>query len=322
MSGVLAAVDERTQLVGQNRLELLMFRLGARQRFGINVFKVREVIQCPPLTKVPQSHPVVRGVANIRGLTITVMDMAAAVGLRPIENTEQSWVIVTEYNRQVQGFLVSGVDRIININWNEIKPPPKGMGRHNYLTAVTEVDKELVEVIDVEQVMADIMKIDLQVSTELATEFESHPHHEHHALVVDDSFVARKQVTTVLDQLGITYDIGENGEEGLQILRDMLKSGVSPVDKISIVLSDVEMPAMDGYSFTKAIKEHPDLKDLYVCLHTSVSGNFNNAMANRVGADKLVSKFNSNELAETVIERLKQVEFKYDSLEAAEAEVG
>lgn len=259
MASVLDTVDERTQLVGQNRLELLMFRLSSRQRFGINVFKVREVIQCPPLTVVPQSHHVVRGVANIRGLTITVMDMAAAVGLPAIEDPTSSWVIVTEYNRQVQGFLVSGVDRIININWNEIKPPPKGMGRHNYMTAVTEVDDELVGVIDVEQVMADIMNIHLEVSEDL-TSFKSEKNIQHHALVIDDSSVARRQVVGVLDQIGVTYDIGENGQQGLQILRDSLDRGEIPTEKYSIVISDVEMPVMDGYSFTKAVKAHPELK--------------------------------------------------------------
>lgn len=308
MASILDTVDERTQLVGQNRLELLMFRLGTKQRFGINVFKVREVIQCPPLTSVPHSHHVVRGVANIRGLTITVMDLAAAVGLPGITVPTENWVIVTEYNRAVQGFLVSGVDRIININWNEIKPPPKGMGRHNYLTAVTEVDKELVEVIDVEQVMSDIMSIDLDVSSKITTTYNSEGHGEHHALVVDDSMVARKQITGVMDQLGVTYDVAENGEQGLQYLKEMINRGENPVEKLSLVLSDVEMPSMDGYSFTKAIKEHPQLKDLFVCLHTSVSGNFNNAMAERVGADKLVAKFNPDELAATIVERIKSLE--------------
>ncbi|MFK8068483.1 MAG: chemotaxis protein [Gammaproteobacteria bacterium] len=307
MASILDTVDERTQLVGQNRLELLMFRLRSQQRFGINVFKVREVIQCPPLTVVPQSHHVVRGVANIRGLTITVMDMAAAVGLPPIEDPSTSWVVVTEYNRAIQGFLVSGVDRIININWNEIKPPPKGMGRHNYMTAVTEIDGELVEVIDVEQVMADIMNIHLEVSEDFIS-FSSESDIQYHALVVDDSSVARHQVTGVLDQLGVTYDIGENGSEGLNILKESINKGEVPTEKYSMVISDVEMPSMDGYSFTKAIKDHPELRDLYVCLHTSVSGNFNNAMAERVGANKLVPKFSPDELASTVVERLKELE--------------
>lgn len=310
MASILDTVDERTNLVGQNRLELLLFRLNSQQRFGINVFKVREVIQCPPLTHVPQSHPVVRGVANIRGLTITVMDMAAAVGLPQIPDPSDGWVLVTEYNRSVQGFLVGGVDRIININWNEIKPPPKGMGRQNYLTAVTEVDDELVEVIDVEQVMAEIMDIVVDVSTDVTSSFKSASELHHHALVIDDSRVARRQITGVLDQLGVSYDLAENGEEGLQFLRDMLDKGESPVEKLSIVLSDVEMPAMDGYSFTKAVKDYSEMKDLYVCLHTSVSGNFNHAMADKVGADKLVAKFDPDELAQTVIERLKVVEEK------------
>ncbi len=308
MASILDTVDERTQLVGQNRLELLMFRLGTEQRFGINVFKVREVIQCPHLTQVPKSHPVVCGVANIRGLTMTVMDLAAAVGCPSIEDPMMGWVIVTEYNRSVQGFLVSGVDRIVNINWSEIEPPPKGLGRGNYLTAVTNVEGELVEVIDVEQVMADIMNIQVDVSTDLRTSLETNLLHSHHALVIDDSQVARRQITGVLDQLGVTYDIAENGQRGLDLLNEMLSRGESPVKKFSLVLTDVEMPAMDGYSFTKAVKAHPELGKLHVCLHTSVSGTFNNAMAEKVGADRLIAKFDPDELAASVIERLKEVE--------------
>ena len=149
MAKVLDNVNSRTQLVGRNRLELLLFKLGKRQRFDINVFKVREVIKCPTLTRAPQAHPVIRGIANMRGQTITVMDLALAVGKPAIEDMENSFVIVAEYNRHVQGFLVGGVDKIVNMNWEEIKPPPKGMGGISFLTAVTEVDDELVEIIEI-----------------------------------------------------------------------------------------------------------------------------------------------------------------------------
>lgn len=107
MTKLMENVNSRTQLVGRNRLELLLFRLGKRQKFGINVFKVREVIKCPPLTRAPQAHPVIRGMANMRGQTITVMDLAMAVGNPPVDDLEESFVIVSEYNRHVQGFLVS-----------------------------------------------------------------------------------------------------------------------------------------------------------------------------------------------------------------------
>ncbi|MCB1799914.1 MAG: purine-binding chemotaxis protein CheW, partial [Gammaproteobacteria bacterium] len=157
MAGVLDGVDMRTKLAGHNRLELLLFRLGGRQRFGINVFKVQEVIQCPPLTVVPQSHPVVLGIANMRGKTIAIMDLAMAIGAPALGDPRDRFVIITEYNRKVQGFLVDSVDRIVNMNWEEILPPPKGAAQGTYMTAVTQVDNELVEIIDVEKVLKEVI---------------------------------------------------------------------------------------------------------------------------------------------------------------------
>ncbi|WP_231274362.1 chemotaxis protein CheW, partial [Pseudomonas aeruginosa] len=129
MAGVLDSVNQRTQLVGQNRLELLLFRLDGNQLYGINVFKVKEVLQCPRLTVMPKSSPVVRGVANIRGGTIPILDLALATGRRGLQDLTNSFAIITEYNTKVQGFLVRSVERIVNMNWEEIHPPPKGAGR-------------------------------------------------------------------------------------------------------------------------------------------------------------------------------------------------
>ena len=128
MAGVLDNVNQRTQLVGENRLELLLFRLSGKQIYGINVFKVKEVLQCPPLNQLPRRHPVVRGVAHIRGLTISIMDMNLATGQGALENLDKCFVIITEYNRSTQGFLVSGVERIVNMNWSDIHPPPPAAG--------------------------------------------------------------------------------------------------------------------------------------------------------------------------------------------------
>ena len=126
MAGVLDTVDQRTQLVGQNRLELLLFRLSDDQIYGINVFKVREVLQCPKLTQIPQRNPVVRGIAHIRGGTISVMDMNLAMGNAPLDDIQNCFVIISEYNMAIQGFLVKSVERIVNLNWESIHPPPKG----------------------------------------------------------------------------------------------------------------------------------------------------------------------------------------------------
>ena len=152
MAGVMDSVNQRTQLVGQNRLELLLFPLNSDQLYGINVFKGKEVLQCPKLTIMPRSSPVVRGVASIRGGTIPILDLSMATGSAPLANIENSFVIITEYNTKVQGFLVQSVERIVNMNWESIHPPPKGTGRHHYLTAVTHLDDKMVEIIDVEKI--------------------------------------------------------------------------------------------------------------------------------------------------------------------------
>ncbi len=305
MAGVLDGVDRRTQLAGHNRLELLTFRLQSRQRYGINVFKVQEVIQCPPLTAVPHAHPVVRGVANMRGKTITLMDLSMAIGQRPLTDLTNAYVIITEYNRSTQGFLVSGVDRIVNLNWDDIKPPPRGTGS-NYMTAVTEVDKELVEIIDVEKVMAEVMPPNNEVSSEvLEQNISSDDERRPHILVADDSSVARNQIKRTLDQLNIDSTLARDGREALNILKSWADDGLNVMETIDLVISDVEMPEMDGYTLTTEIRHDERLKDLYVVLHTSLSGVFNNALIEKVGADRFIAKFKPDELASTVLDAIK-----------------
>ena len=170
MAGVLESVNQRTQLVGENRLELLLFKLTGEQIYGINVFKVKEVLQCPKLTNLPQSDPVVRGVAHIRGGTLSIMDMSMATGQAKLEDIDNCFVIITEYNTATQGFLVRGVERIVNLNWEEIHPPPKGSGRAHYLTAVTEVEGKLVEIIDVEKILSEVSPMAEDISEEILEE--------------------------------------------------------------------------------------------------------------------------------------------------------
>lgn len=305
MAKILDNVNSRTQLVGRNRLELLLFRLGEKQRFGINVFKVREVIKCPPLTRAPQAHPVIRGIANMRGQTITIMDLSLAVGKPAIEDMKNSFIIVAEYNRHVQGFLVGGVDKIVNMNWEEIKPPPKGMGGISFLTAVTEVDNELVEIIDVEKVMADVLGFSEHIDDDVTAGTSIDEVQNKHVLIIDDSGMARKQIVKVLEQMNITYTQATNGKEGYDILLEWAEDESVPITKkCSLVLSDVEMPVMDGYTLTKNIKEHPVLNSLKVMLHSSLSGSFNESMVKKVGADDFIAKYDATELASHVLSHL------------------
>ena len=308
MAGLLDSVDMRTQLAGHNRLELLLFRLGSRQQFGINVFKVQEVIQCPPLTKLPNANSVIRGVANMRGKTISVMDLAQAIGMRPVVRYEDAFIVIAEYNRTTQGFLVSSVDRIINMNWDSIMPPPKGTGRSSYLTAVTKVDKELVEIIDVEQVMSEIVGGEVEVSdTVVENTPVSRVDQVKTILVADDSVVARTQVKRTLEQIGFEAILAKSGRDALDKIQEMASKG--PIEEqIAMVISDIEMPEMDGYTLTTEIRKDPALKNLYIMLHTSLSGVFNNAMVEKVGANRFIAKFDADELASGVIDAMSHLQ--------------
>jgi len=309
MAGLLDSVDMRTQLAGRNRMELLLFRLGTKQQFGINVFKVQEVIQCPPLTKIPHSHEVVRGVANMRGRTISVMDLARAIGMPGVENVSESFIIITEYNRTTQGYLVSSVDRIINTNWDSIMAPPKATGRGSYLTAVTKVDDELVEIIDVEQIMAEINGTIVEVDDALMKDALPKTDLVKRIMVADDSVVARNQVKRTLEQIGYEVVLAKSGKDALDQMKEMAELG--PIhDQIAMVISDIEMPEMDGYTLTTEVRKDPDLQNLYIMLHTSLSGVFNNAMVEKVGANKFIPKFNADELATGVMEAISEIEGK------------
>lgn len=316
MAGVLDNVNQRTQLVGQNRLELLLFRLSGSQLYGINVFKVREVLQCPPLNAIPGRNPVVRGVAHIRGGTLSIMDMNLAIGRRPLKDVENCFVIITEYNGTAQGFLVRGVERIVNMNWNEIHPPPKGAGHEHYLTAVTEVEGKLVEIVDVEKILAEAAPVNEQVSADLASSAATQGLVEKHVLVVDDSAIARKQVQRVMESLGVRVTLKKDGREALDYLVAMVEQGTDPCQELVMVISDIEMPEMDGYTFTAEIRHHPALKNLHVLLHSSLSGVFNEAMVSKVGADKFLAKFNPDELVKCVRDRV--LEMNGEKLPGAE----
>lgn len=306
MAGVLDSVNQRTQLVGENRLELLLFRLSGSQLYGINVFKVREVLQCPDLTVMPQASPVVRGVASVRGGTIPVLDLALATGKHGKTELENSFIIITEYNTKTQGFLVSAVERIVNLNWQEILPPPAGTGREHYLTAVTHVDGELVEILDVEKILVEVVPGNEELSEGVLNDSIRNQAATKKVLIVDDSMVARKQLIRVLEDIGVEIVALGDGRAALEYLTDMVEEGLNPADELLMMISDIEMPVMDGYTLTTEIRNNPRLQNLHVLLHTSLSGVFNQAMVTKVGADDFLAKFKPDGLADIVIKRLQQ----------------
>lgn len=304
MAGVMDSVNQRTQLVGQNRLELLLFRLAGNQLYGINVFKVKEVLQCPKLTLLPRLNPVVRGVAHIRGGTLPIIDLNKATGGPGLDDLSTAFVIITEYNYRVQGFLVRSVERIVNMNWSDIHPPPRGTGRDHYLTAVTRVDEQMVEIIDVEKILAEVVPT---VETITAGVIDEQTHSEATArrvLIVDDSSVARKQVARCLQEVGVEVIAMNDGQQALNYLREMAEKGQKVTDELLMMVSDIEMPEMDGYTLTAEVRNDARLSGLHILLHTSLSGVFNQAMVKKVGADDFLAKFKPDELAQRVIDRL------------------
>lgn len=307
MAGILDSVDQRTQLVGQNRLEILVFRLAGRQQFAINVFKVQEVLQLPRLTLIPQRHPMICGVINLRGQTLPVIDLSRAIGMRALTPDANSTIIVTEYNRSVQAFLVGGVERILNLNWEAVQPPPGGAGRQHYLTAITKVDDRLVEIIDVEKVLAEIVPMNTRVSADRLDDELLERTRGREVLVVDDSSVAITQLRDTLTQLGLRLHVATDGLRALQQLKRWADEGHDMEEKLLMVFTDAEMPEMDGYRLTTEIRNDPRLRDLYVVLHTSLSGSFNDAMVKKVGCDDFLSKFQPDQLVEVVRRRLQKV---------------
>lgn len=304
MSSVLESVNQRTQLVGQNRLELLLFRLNGKQVYGINVFKVKEVLQCPPLTSIPGRASVVRGVAHIRGDTLAILDTSEAIGRRQLANPSECFVIITEYNRTQQGFLVQGVDRIVNMNWSDIHPPPKGAGKEHYLTAVTEVDNQLVEIIDVEKILSEVSPVKENISDGVVDTDIGQRAVEKRVLIVDDSTIARKQVQRVVESMGIQTVTKVDGKEALDYLQELLAEGRDPYAELVMIVSDIEMPEMDGYTFTAEVRANPQLQSMYIVLHTSLSGVFNSTMVKKVGADDFLAKFHPDELAKRINDRV------------------
>lgn len=308
MAGVLDSVNQRTQLVGQNRLELLLFRLDGPQLYGINVFKVKEVLQCPKLTIMPKSSPVVRGVANIRGGTIPILDLSLATGRRGLDDLKNSFVIITEYNTKVQGFLVRSVERIVNMNWEEIHPPPKGTGRDHYLTAVTRLDQQLVEILDVEKILAEVAPMSEAISEGVVDVETQAKAVSKRVLICDDSSVARKQVTRCLESVGVEVVALNDGRQAYDYLHKMVEEGRQPAEEFLMLISDIEMPEMDGYTLTAQIRSDPRMQKLHVILHTSLSGVFNQAMVKKVGADDFLAKFRPDDLASRVVERIRSAD--------------
>lgn len=314
MSELISQIDAKTRLAGANKLEVLTFSLGMDERsgreetFGINVFKVREVIKTPPITAAPSMPAAVKGMVSLRGSLIPVVDLAEYVGVQG-DNTKDV-LILTEYNGRTQGFLVHAVDTILRISWSDMRvPPPMIAGdMRGLVTAVTEQpENKLVMMLDVERVLSELSPASeeevafhgIQRATEPVSGL---------VFFADDSVVARSQIQKTLDALGVEYRYAMNGREAWETLSKMadgcIARGETAHDQIKLILTDIEMPEMDGFALTKKIKADPRFKGIPVAMHSSLSGSQNQTLGQSVGVDEYISKFEPQRLASAIRKRL------------------
>jgi two-component system chemotaxis response regulator CheV len=265
---------------------------------------VQEVLPRPALFTLPSLPPAFVGAADVRGRSVPVLDLARAIGHASDAAFEPKYLVVTEFNRSVQGFLVGGVDRIVNIAVEQIQPPPELGGDSHYLTGITRHQGELIQLIDVESVLAESAPRSSDGGAISALPMTAGPRE---VLVVDDSRMARNQIRAVLHQLGLEATLLSDGRQALDHLQQLAHSGQPPHERYAMVISDIEMPAMDGYTLTTEIRHDPALRGLFVLLHTSLSGVFNQAMVERVGADDFVPKYSERDLAERIAARIRSL---------------
>lgn len=298
---LLESVDARTQLAGSNKMEILLFSLGTRETFGINVFKVREVGRTPHITKTPNMPRGVEGLISLRGNVIPVLSLASFLDLDGTPPGLGKTMMVAEYSKRTLGFLVHEVDRIIRVDWEKVKAPETVLAANQGLiTAVIELEGgHLVSILDVEQILAnafgEAIIIDIapaRVNDDISVFF------------ADDSIVARRKISEVLDKLGVKHKHATNGAEAWSRLQAIAahaqQMGRSVRDEIRMILVDAEMPEMDGYVLTKNLKSDVRFEGVPVVMHSSLSSEANKAMGKAVGVDGYVAKFDAEVLADTL----------------------
>lgn len=314
MINIQKEIDDRANLTKSNRFELLLFRLGSSLQeqtsvlFGINVFKLREIVPMPAITQPAGIKSPLLGMVNVRDQVIPVIDLPALVGYQP--ETGLNILLITEYARSVQAFAVESVDNIIRLDWQQIHTAEKSINGR-YITSIANLDDDkgsnnLALVLDVEQILYDIAPSNYnQIPTEIKPhQFNLLPGAV--AIVAEDSRVAREILGKGLSDMNIPYIMHATGKDAWDKIKQLAKcsetEGMPVSEKIAMVLTDLEMPEMDGFTLTLNIKADKNLKNIPVIIHSSLSGSANEEHVRQVKADGYVAKFEINELSSVIYE--------------------
>ncbi len=288
---------------------MLLFKLSLNQQsFAIGTLKVREIVPYMPTTQIPYSHHHVIGTVTIRDLTVPVIDMAAAIGFRPIaaEEYKNSYLIVTDCLRTVVAFMVRSIDKIIDCDWHTIEPSPETAGNNVFVTGITRHEDKIVQMLDVELLLSKIYPQDASARIPILTDVERERLKPLNILLVDDSSIARKQLSDALDSINISYSVCKNGMDALDLMRNYAAEG-KPVE---LLVSDIEMPGLDGYELAFEVQNDPQLCHTYRILHTSLSSEMSADRAHQVGAHEALTKFDATELVQAMLRGAEKISNK------------
>ncbi|GLT20046.1 chemotaxis protein CheW [Vibrio zhanjiangensis] len=277
-----------------------MFTLTQNQQlFAIGTLKVREIVPYQPTTQIPYSHHHVVGTVTIRNHTIPVINMPAAIGLRPIQPEEYSscYLIVTDCLRTIVAFMVRSIEKIIECDWKTIESSPKATGKNVFVTGITRFEEKIVQMLDVELLLSKIYPQYESTAVPMLTDIEREKLKVLKILLVDDSAIARKQLSEALDSINIGYQICNNGIEALALMKEEAAKG----QPIELLVSDIEMPGLDGYELAFETQSDHSLSKAYIILHTSLSSEICVDRAQQVGAHEALEKFNASDLIKAML---------------------
>ena len=305
--------DKRGNASGNNMFELLLFRLGTpsgalkHELFGINVFKVREIMVMPEITAMVNASPAIMGIANVRGQLIPVVNLPQIVGCHPAKGL--GILLVTEFARTTQAFAVEEVDEIVRLDWKQALSAEGTGGGLVTSLARLDGDKEgsrLAQVLDVEQILRDVFPDQHHTFREDTVMPKGTIPKGTVILAADDSAVARMMIEQALKSMNIPCIMTKSGKEAWDRLAEIqaqaASQGVSIRDRVAMVLTDLEMPEMDGFTLTRNIKEDPRFGGIPVMIHSSLSGTATENHARSAGADAYVGKFVAEELGSKILQ--------------------
>ncbi|EPZ38995.1 chemotaxis protein cheV (cheW-REC domains) [Anoxybacillus ayderensis] len=285
---------------GTNELEIVEFLIG-ENRFAINVIKVKEIIHPITPTKVPHAHPYIEGIIELRGEVLPLIDLAKALGFGPSNNPAQDKYIVAEFNQQKVVFHVHNVTQIHRISWKQIeKPSQMYQGLESQIIGVVKLNGNMILLLDFEKIVVDINP-QSGIHVDRVKKLGQRDRSNKKLIVAEDSPLLRKLLHDTLAEAGYVYvEFFENGEDALHYLQSIVEKGKPVESEVQLVITDIEMPQMDGHHLTKRIREHDKLKHLPVVIFSSLITDDLRHKGERVGATAQVSKPEIAELVQVI----------------------